>query len=203
MSDNPLKKQKLSASNPPNPSPSLDPLAALPVRTPSIPPARIADLLSVAEQARDRAYCPYSRFRVGAAILVKENKKLPTDKEQEEEEEVYHVVAGCNVENCSYGLTMCAERAGLFSMVSQYGVGRNKESSGVTVMGILVTSDMEDKYTTPCCACRQVMIEFGLDYDVFLARKDGQYRVLKMRDLVPLPFCPEDLLTHQPPVNSN
>lgn len=124
-------------------------------------------LVKEAEKAKEFAYVPYSKFRVGAAVLAKDGK----------------VYTGCNIENASYGLTNCAERTALYKAVSE----GNKE-----FQAIAISTDLEDA-ASPCGACRQVLAEFGLNYDVLLANVKGQYSVMKVKDLLPLAFTPAKL----------
>lgn len=127
----------------------------------------IEKLLNAAAAARERAYAPYSKFRVGAAILTKEGR--------------YYT--GCNVENVSYGLTCCAERVALFKAVS------NGERD---FEAIAITAGTDD-YCAPCGACRQVLAEFGAKIKVFMANKRGDYRVQTVAELLPLAFNREVL----------
>jgi cytidine deaminase len=101
-------------------------------------------LISAAEDAARNAYAPYSRFQVGAAVLTSSGQ----------------IYAGCNVENASYGLTICAERVALFSAVATEG------PDGFGVRAIAVATSTRAP-APPCGACRQVMAEFGLDAEVF------------------------------------
>jgi len=94
-------------------------------------------MLSAARAAFENAYAPYSHFRVGAAVLTHRDS-------------LYH---GCNVENASYGLTICAERAAIFAAVAT-------EGSEMKIRAIAVCTD-HDQPCAPCGACRQVMFEFG------------------------------------------
>lgn len=104
------------------------------------------ELIEAALQARDRAYAPYSRFRVGAALRTANGR----------------IIVGCNVENASYGLSLCAERNAIFSMIA---VGeRTIDQLALACPG----------GGTPCGACRQVMAEFGLDYEILVI--DAEYR---------------------------
>ena len=100
----------------------------------------IEKLIGAATAAREKAYAPYSNFRVGAAILTKEGR--------------YYT--GCNIENASYGLTCCAERVALFKAVS------NRER---TFEAIAVTAGTSE-FCSPCGACRQVLAEFGTNIKV-------------------------------------
>jgi len=96
------------------------------------------DLLKLARDAQKNAYAPYSKFHVGAAVLL-ENGEIFT---------------GCNVENASYGLTNCAERSAIFAAVSKLG------GANVRIRAVAVVND-RDVPCSPCGACRQVIAEFG------------------------------------------
>lgn len=123
-------------------------------------------LISLAKSARLKAYAPYSKFKVGAAVYS--GGKIYT---------------GCNVENASYGLTVCAERNAIFKAVS----------SGVKkISAIAVVLDAPD-YGAPCGACRQVIYEFGKDIDVIMATTKGKYKVVKIAEILPYAFGPENL----------
>ena len=120
-------------------------------------------LLEAAMAARARAYAPYSRFRVGAAILT----------------DTGAVIAGCNVENVSYGLTNCAERVAIGAMVAQ-GAGRP--------VAIAVISDAPAPIS-PCGACRQVLAEFAAQARVLCCSADGSRRVVRsVADFLPGAF---------------
>ncbi|MDB4950952.1 MAG: cytidine deaminase [Gemmatimonadetes bacterium] len=139
-----------------------------PARTLDAATARM--LLDRARQARARAYAPYSRFPVGAALLAEDGE----------------VVTGCNVENASYGLSNCAERTAIFTAVA----GGRTRFSAVAVVG-----PQDDAPCAPCGACRQVMYEFGPDMVVVLpdSAENGGYGVTTMRDLLPGAFVPARL----------
>ncbi len=122
-------------------------------------------LLETAERARDRAYAPYSRFRVGAAVLAGGE-----------------VFAGCNVENASYGLTVCAERVAVFSAVA----------AGQRRIDAVAVSTEAATPTAPCGACRQVLHEFGAAMTVIMSAGGGTL-VRRLSDLLPLAFGPDDL----------
>lgn len=120
-----------------------------------------AKLIQAALSARDKAYAPYSGFRVGAAVAA--GGKIYT---------------GCNIENSSYGLTCCAERVALFKAVSE---GERDFSA------IAVASDSND-YCSPCGACRQVLAEFGDGMKVYMCSNKGEYQVKTVADLLPARF---------------
>jgi cytidine deaminase len=123
-------------------------------------------LISAARAAQARAYAPYSNFRVGAALEAMDGT----------------VFLGCNVENASYGLTICAERAAICVAVSA-GVNRFRRA--------VVVSDV-DPPAAPCGACRQVLAEFGLDLPIDGV---GSKRTMKwqLSELLPAAFGPEQL----------
>jgi cytidine deaminase len=126
-------------------------------------------LIAAACEARLRAYAPYSKFLVGAALATLERR----------------IFTGCNVENASYGLTICAERTAVFNAVA---AGERRFSCFV-----VATSGG----LAPCGACRQVLIEFCDDLPVLLVDVDGGHppQELRLRDLLPGPFQ----LGQQPP----
>jgi cytidine deaminase len=126
----------------------------------------IDSLVAAARGAQARAHAPYSNFRVGAALEAQDGT----------------VFLGCNVENASYGLTICAERAAVFAAVSA-GVKRFRQA--------VVVSDV-DPPAAPCGACRQVLAEFGLDLPIAAV---GSRRTVTWRlsDLLPAAFGAEQL----------
>ncbi|MEA3459266.1 MAG: cytidine deaminase [Chloroflexota bacterium] len=124
------------------------------------------ELISLAAEARERAYAPYSHFAVGAALLAKSGK----------------IYTACNVENVSYGLSVCAERAAVFKAVSE----GEREFEAIAVV-------TEKGKKGPCGACRQVLSEFSEDMRVIMADEEGAYRVLSLRELLPDAFTPADL----------
>jgi len=123
-------------------------------------------LLEEAKKARERAYAPYSRFQVGAALRAASGK----------------VYRGCNVENASFGLTVCAERVALQTAVAE----------GERVFVAVAIDAGTPAPTPPCGACRQVLAEFGVDLRVVLAGDPP--KVMPLSDLLPMSFGPEDLL---------
>jgi len=119
-------------------------------------------LVAAAREARDRAVAPYSGFRVGAALETADG----------------HIITGCNIENASYGLTVCAERVALFKALSD---GHR------AFVRMAVVADTEQP-TTPCGACRQVLWEFGPALEIVVAnltRITGRHA---LSDLLPHPF---------------
>jgi len=121
-----------------------------------------SDLVAAARRAREFAHAGYSHFKVGAALETVDRT----------------VITGCNIENATYGLTICAERVAMFKAVSE---GHRQ------FRRVVVVADAENP-TPPCGACRQILWEFGGDLEVILAnltRETGRHR---LHDLLPLPF---------------
>jgi cytidine deaminase len=125
-----------------------------------------AQLLEAARSARGRAYAPYSSFRVGAAVLADDQ-----------------IFAGCNVENASYGLTICAERVAVFAAIA----------AGHRQIEAVAVATEAPAPTAPCGACRQVLHEFGPDMTVLIAAGD-EVVATTLRALLPMAFGPEDLV---------
>ncbi|MCS6954326.1 MAG: cytidine deaminase [Bryobacterales bacterium] len=119
-------------------------------------------LVAAACAARERAHAPFSRFKVGAAVEDADGR----------------VYTGCNIENATYGLTVCAERVAVFKAVSEGARGFRR---------IAVVADT-DRLTPPCGACRQILWEFCGDAEVVLANLQGKTETLRLRDLLPRPF---------------
>ena len=126
-----------------------------------------AALIAAATAARLKAYAPYSKFRVGAALLAADGT----------------IVTGCNVENASYGLTICAERVALVKAISD-GV--------MSFQCIVVVTDVEG-LTPPCGACRQILWEFAPDAEVILANTHGKTAKYTVRELLPHGFDAKQL----------
>ena len=120
-----------------------------------------------AREARERAYAPYSRFLVGAALLADDGG----------------VIRGSNVENASYGLSMCAERTAVFHAAAE----------GARGLRAVAVSASNDEPTWPCGACRQVLREFGPDMVVISEGLGGRREERKLTELLPLAFGPADL----------
>jgi cytidine deaminase len=119
-------------------------------------------LISAAKDARLNAHAPYSNFRVGAALRATSGR----------------IFGGCNVENATYGLTVCAERVAIFKAISEGERGFD---------AIAVVTDT-DSLTPPCGACRQLIWEFCGDVPVVLCNLKGRAETLRMRELFPKPF---------------
>lgn len=122
----------------------------------------VAKLVEAALTARHNAHAPYSHFLVGAALEDQEGR----------------IHTGCNVENATYGLTLCAERVAVFKAISE---GARRFTR------IVIAADTPDP-TPPCGACRQILWEFCGDIPVILVNPQGKQEVLSLRDLFPRPF---------------
>jgi len=124
-------------------------------------------LIKQAIQARQRAYAPYSRFPVGAAVLNASGQ----------------IYTGCNIENGSFGLSMCAERTAIFKAVSE---GQSPKDR--SFLAVAVVADQKNP-VPPCGACRQVLWEFcSPDTRLFLANPEGHYVEYSLGELYPVPF---------------
>ncbi len=124
-------------------------------------------LVAAAKAARENAHAPYSNFRVGAALRATSGR----------------IFGGCNVENSTYGLTVCAERVAIFKAMSEGERG---------FYAIAVVTDA-DTLTPPCGACRQLIWEFCGDVPVVLENLKGKREVHRMKDLFPKPFDSSNL----------
>jgi cytidine deaminase len=123
---------------------------------------KVEALIERAKEARKHAYAPYSKVRIGAAILTRGGR----------------IFDGCNVENASYGLSCCAERAAIFKAVSE---------GYLDIVAIAVVGESED-FTKPCGACRQVMVEFNPEMKVLRRGTDGFSSDTTATALLPSPF---------------
>jgi cytidine deaminase len=119
-------------------------------------------LLAAALAARENAFAPFSKFRVGAAV----------------EDESGRIHTGCNVENATYGLTVCAERVAIFKAISE-GARQFKR--------VAVAADT-DALTPPCGACRQILWEFCGDVEIVLVNPRGKTESYRLKELFPKPF---------------
>ena len=124
------------------------------------------ELIQAARLALTNAYVPYSRFRVGAAVVSSNGE----------------IFSGCNVENASYGLTNCAERTAIFKAVSE---GQQQ----LTTLAVIADTPHP---ATPCGACRQVMAEFGITR-VVMCNTAGERREMSLAELLPQAFTKTDL----------
>jgi cytidine deaminase len=127
-----------------------------------VDPARESALVEAARRARENAVCRYSGFAVGAALETSDGA----------------VYGGCNVENGTYGLTVCAERVAVWKALSE-GVRRFR--------AVAVVTDAPEP-TPPCGACRQILWEFAGDIDVVSSTLQGKIKRFKMHELLPEPF---------------
>lgn len=126
------------------------------------------ELISLANSAKNKSYSPYSKFRVGAALLTKDGK----------------VFQGANIENAAYSVTICAERTAAFAA----------KLEGITEFSkIAVTSDSND-YIPPCGACRQVLMELcGEELEVIITNGQGEIKEFKLKELLPFSFGDKNL----------
>ena len=122
------------------------------------------ELIAAAREAQNRAYAPYSKFYVGAAILTADGK----------------VFTGCNVENASYGLTICAERNAIFAAVA----AANATPQGKIKLQAVAVVNAQNVPCSPCGACRQVIAEFGRDAVVYYQGENG-IKEATMKELLP------------------
>jgi len=120
------------------------------------------EILSLAQEATQNAYAPYSRFAVGAAVECEDGD----------------VFCGCNIENSSFGLSLCAEAVAIASAVAE---GKRK------FRRIAIATDGAN-YALPCGSCRQILQEFAPDIEVLVVRGDGRYVSYRLDALLPLPF---------------
>jgi cytidine deaminase len=135
-------------------------------------PAQEKELLAKAEEAAKNAYAPYSKFKVGAAVLLENGK----------------IIIGSNQENASYPLGLCAERVALFAASAQH--------PGIKITGIAVTSSSENP-ASPCGACRQVMAEYEMVHqnEMRILLKGASEKIIAtdgVKNLLPLMFSGKD-----------
>ncbi|KAH6853663.1 cytidine deaminase-like protein, partial [Chaetomium sp. MPI-CAGE-AT-0009] len=157
-------------ASPPTPQSSTSPTAIQQACTAhGLTPAEFTHLLEHAQEAKTRAYCPYSNFRVGAALLTKSGE----------------YVLGANIENASYPVTTCAERVAFGRAVVDGGNGGFR--------AVAVATDAEAP-ASPCGMCRQFMREFcELNVPIIMFDKDSNFVVMKLEELLPLSFGPDNL----------
>lgn len=135
---------------------------------------RNEELIELAMTARRLAYAPYSKFKVGAALLGSNGI----------------IYMGCNVENASYSATNCAERTAVFNAVAE---GQQQFEAIAIVGGIEDASELE--FCAPCGVCRQVLREFcnPQTFEIILAKSVDDYKVITLEELLPMSFGPENL----------
>ncbi len=120
-------------------------------------------LFAAAQAAQKNSYAPYSRFFVGSALITPEGK----------------IFSGCNVENASYGLTICAERNAIFQMIA----AGEREIKSLLVMG------STDRFLPPCGSCRQVIAEFAdPGATIYLCNQEGKFEIATVGELLPRHF---------------
>lgn len=124
-------------------------------------------LAEEAVMAKEKAYAPYSRFKVGAALETAEGK----------------IYTGCNIENASFGLTICAERVAMFKAISD----------GCQDFKAIAIAGDSDNFCSPCGSCRQVMAEFASDMPVIMVGGNKEFKVQKVRELLPGYFSKDEL----------
>ena len=124
------------------------------------------ELINIAVEASEKAYAPYSKFAVGAALECDDGT----------------VFTGCNIENAAYGCTNCAERTAVFKAVSE---GKRE------FRRIAIFADTEE-YCMPCGTCRQVLNEFAPTIEVLSVRRDGRYVSYSLKELLPKSFSLND-----------
>ena len=132
--------------------------------TPIITPAKQQQLIEVATSAMANAYAPYSQFRVGAALLTTKGKIVP----------------GCNVENASYGLSICAERNAIANAI----ISLSQDTMELKAIAVVNSKSVP---CSPCGACRQVIWEFGKTAQVIFLGQQG-WQILSIRKLLPEGF---------------
>ena len=125
-------------------------------------------LIELALKAREKAYCPYSNFAVGAALLCQDGT----------------IYTGCNIESSAYTPTICAERTALLKAVSE---GCREDFLAIAIAG------RGEDYCWPCGSCRQMLYEFAPDLRVLCARGDGAFVETKLSQLLPHGFGPKSL----------
>lgn len=125
------------------------------------------ELVNKAKEAMEHAYVPYSKFQVGAAILMEDGA----------------IYTGCNIENASYGATNCAERTAIFKAVSE---------GHKSIRAIAIVSSGKE-FTYPCGICRQVISEFMIDGDFIFENSKEELQVIPFNEIFPYSFTQKDL----------
>ena len=124
-------------------------------------------LVDLAIDASKHSHSPFSHFKVGAALLTDDGK----------------IYTGCNIENASYGLTICAERTAIFKAMSE---GERNFTA------IAIFADSKDDFISPCGACRQIISEFCPKADVIMCNKKREYKIMTPSELLPFSFGKKD-----------
>lgn len=134
----------------------------------------LKNLMIIAMEARNYAYCPYSNYSVGAALLCADGR----------------IVTGSNIENASYGISNCAERTAFFKAVSE----GEKDFVAIAISGGSSGED-SDSYAYPCGVCRQVMREFCDEekFKILVVKNEKEYEEYLLKDLLPKSFGPDNL----------
>ncbi|MDI6861562.1 MAG: cytidine deaminase [Caldisericia bacterium] len=122
----------------------------------------IQKMVNIAKEASEKAYSPYSGYKVGASLLTKNGK----------------IFTGCNIENASFGATICAERVAIFKAISE-------GEKDFEIIAVYVND--KKNIPSPCGICRQVMMEFSPDLKLILSNGD-EYKIYKLEELLPYPF---------------
>ena len=131
------------------------------------------ELVNLAIEAREHAYCPYSEFAVGAALLTKDGK----------------VYQGCNIENVAFGPTNCAERTAFFTAVYE----GEREFEAIAIVGGKAGEPVSE-LCAPCGVCRQVMREFCADdFKIYLSKGDGTFFETNLINVLPFSFSKSNL----------
>ena len=133
------------------------------------------ELIKLALDARKNAYAPYSHFCVGAALLTKDGRTYK----------------GCNIENSSYGVMICAERTAFFKAVSE----GERQFDRIAIVGGMEDDEIPKGYAFPCGPCRQVMREFSnpKEFNVIVAKNIDDYQSYLLEELLPHSFGPENI----------
>ena len=134
----------------------------------------LKNLMIIAMEARNYAYCPYSNYSVGAALLCADGR----------------IVTGSNIENASYGVSNCAERTAFFKAVSE----GEKDFVAIAISGGS-SGEESDSYAYPCGVCRQVMREFCDEekFKILVVKNEKEYEEYLLKDLLPKSFGPDNL----------
>jgi cytidine deaminase len=130
--------------------------------------AQIKNLVKQSQEAKLQAYCPYSKFPVGAALLCDDGT----------------IFRGCNIENCGYTVGICAERTAAAKAVSE---GKKN------FVAIAISTNLSSIFPSPCGACRQFLAEFGLDLIVIMTKPDSTWTKSTLNELLPMAFTPSTL----------